>query len=245
MSALPINCTEAELSTYLQALEAGYLPTSCLDTSASEQSKLIPIASKSYTHGKKTVSFLGFPSFRMLKHSKENHGAEKSTSLREARHAKESAPHEQTILPMEGLELMAEAQSFFTNTSELLEKHNRTFVFGKTLQQSPLKDLKRCSPLLTRWGITRAGECLSVQATVRTMNASGCSLLPTPTSHNAKEGNYPAEHTRNTKSLAAQIGGKINPAWNEWRMGWPANHTALSPLATDSLQAWLRSHGMS
>ena len=173
----------------------------------------------------------------------ESLGADWLKLFAEEVHAKESVRHEQTILPLEGLELMAEALSFFTNTSELLAKFNRTFVFGKILQQSPLKGLKRCSPVLTRWGITRGGECLSVEATVRTMKESGCSLLPTPTSHNAKEGNYPAEHRRNTKTLAAQIGGKINPEWNEWRMGWPVGWTDLKPLATDKFHQWLRSHG--
>lgn len=219
------------------------MPTSFLDIHHAEQLKSIPIAKKSYRHGSRMVSFPGFPSFQMSKPSTESHGEIKSTYSPEDPHAKASVRQEQTILPMEGLELMAEAQSFFTNTSELLAKHNRTFVFGKTLQQSPLKDLKRSSPLLTRWGITQGGECLSAQATVRTTKESGCSLLPTPTSHNAKEGNYPAEHTRNTRSLAAQIGGKINPEWNEWRMGWPINHSALSPLETGSRQAWLRLHG--
>jgi hypothetical protein len=76
------------------------------------------------------------------------------------------------------------------------------------------------------------------------MNESVCgSRLPTPTAHNSKEGAYPAEGTRNTPTLAFQIGGKINPDWNEWRMGWPIKWTDLKPLAMDKFQRWLHSHG--
>ena len=53
-------------------------------------------------------------------------------------------------------------------------------------------------------------------------------LWPTPTAHNAKEGAYPAEYTRNTPTLSARAGGRLNPRWVEWLMGFPDNHTDLS-----------------
>jgi hypothetical protein len=55
---------------------------------------------------------------------------------------------------------------------------------------------------------------------------------PTPTSHNAKECASPSEYNRNTPTLAAQAGGKLNPMWVEWLMGWPLGMTDLKPLAT-------------
>ena len=58
------------------------------------------------------------------------------------------------------------------------------------------------------------------------------SLWPTPTAHNAKEAGYPAEGKRNTPTLAWQVGGRLNPEWVEWLMGYPINHTALKPLET-------------
>jgi DNA (cytosine-5)-methyltransferase 1 len=56
---------------------------------------------------------------------------------------------------------------------------------------------------------------------------------PTPTSHMAKETNAPSEHNRNTPTLTAQAGGKLNPMWVEWLMGWPLGWTDLKPLETD------------
>lgn len=36
-------------------------------------------------------------------------------------------------------------------------------------------------------------------------------------------------------------GGRLNPDWVEWLMGWPIGWTALRPLATDRFRSWL--HG--
>lgn len=73
-------------------------------------------------------------------------------------------------------------------------------------------------------------------------------MLPTPTAHNAKKGAYPAEGERKTPSLAWILGGKINPQFTEWMMGWPINYTALRQLETvksrsksrQRLPSWLR-----
>ncbi len=74
MKQEPVNCTDSELSTYLQALEAGYLPTFYLDTNPSAQSKLMDIASKSYRRGRKTVTFLGFRFLMTLQNSTADPG---------------------------------------------------------------------------------------------------------------------------------------------------------------------------
>jgi len=58
-------------------------------------------------------------------------------------------------------------------------------------------------------------------------------MLPTPTCHNSKEGAYPAEFTKRTPTLATHAGGKLNPTWVEWLMGWPLEWTDLKPLETD------------
>jgi hypothetical protein len=57
--------------------------------------------------------------------------------------------------------------------------------------------------------------------------------FPTPTCHNSKEGAYPAEFTRKTPTLATHAGGKLNPTWVEWLMGWPLGWTDLKPLEMD------------
>jgi hypothetical protein len=49
----------------------------------------------------------------------------------------------------------------------------------------------------------------------------GRQMWPTPTAHNAKETNAPSESNRNTPTLAAEVGGKLNPTWVAWLMGFP------------------------
>ena len=62
---------------------------------------------------------------------------------------------------------------------------------------------------------------------------SGREKLPTPTCHNAKENASPSEYTRNTPTLATHAGGRINPQWVEYLMGWSIGWTDLKPLETD------------
>ena len=68
-------------------------------------------------------------------------------------------------------------------------------------------------------------------------------MLPPPMAHNAKEGGYPAEYTRNTPTLGAHCGGKIHPEFTEWMMGWPIGWTDLKPLETDKYHYARQQHG--
>ena len=58
-------------------------------------------------------------------------------------------------------------------------------------------------------------------------------MFPTPTAHNSKKCASPSEQNRNTPTLATHAGGKLNPMWVKWLMGWPLGHTDLKPLVTD------------
>lgn len=72
--------------------------------------------------------------------------------------------------------------------------------------------------------------------------ATAVKYWPTPTALNAKETNAPSESMRNTPTLAAQVGGSLNPNWVEWLMGWPIGHTDLKPLEMGKFQEWQRQH---
>ena len=76
------------------------------------------------------------------------------------------------------------------------------------------------------------------------MNLAGyAQKWPTPTAHNAKEINAPSEANRNTPTLAAQVGGTLNPTWVEWLMGWPLGWTDLKPLEMDKSLYVQQQHG--
>ena len=40
------------------------------------------------------------------------------------------------------------------------------------------------------------------------------------------------------------VGGKLNPTWVEWLMGWPLGWTDFAPLEMDKYQKWLELHGV-
>jgi hypothetical protein len=67
--------------------------------------------------------------------------------------------------------------------------------------------------------------------------------FPTPTAHNAKECASPSEYNRNTPTLATHAGGKLNPMWVEWLMGWPLAWTDLKPLEMDKFHFVPQQHG--
>lgn len=92
-----VNCNDLELSTYLQALAEGYLPTFYSDTSQSAQSRSMSIASKSYLRGKKTVVFHGFQSLQMFRSSTGQGGEDSSIASAEAFRARTSVAQEKEL----------------------------------------------------------------------------------------------------------------------------------------------------
>ncbi len=93
----------------------------------------------------------------------------------------------------------------------------------------------------THWSNRSMSDGAAVRLTLCGMAAKN--TWPTPTAHNAKETNAPSESKRNTPTLAAQVGGHLNPTWVEWLMGWPIGWTDCEPLATDRFRRWRRLHG--
>jgi hypothetical protein len=45
-------------------------------------------------------------------------------------------------------------------------------------------------------------------------------------------------------NLNDQLGGKLNPTWVGWLMGFPLGWLSLRPLETRKFQQWLRGHGV-
>lgn len=88
----------------------------------------------------------------------------------------------------------------------------------------------------------RRGEISEEEAT----QIAGTQVLwRTPVARDFREtvrgaGNFRAHDKEG--SLPDQAGGKLNPDWVEWLMGWPIGWTASEPLATGSYQQWLRQH---
>ena len=112
----------------------------------------------------------------------------------------------------------------------MLEQITRGTEFGSLEQTWPTPDAN-CGQRGTQPNWTPKRK--SGQPAQYTINQAVRDRLPTPTAHNAKECNSPSEQNRNTPTLATHAGGKLNPTWVEWLMGWPLGWTDLKPLEMD------------
>ena len=78
---------------------------------------------------------------------------------------------------------------------------------------------------------------------LRSQVAAG--MWPTPMAHDGKDcGSSPSQAGRNSPTLPVAAGGKLNPMWVEWLMGWPLGWTDLRASAMDRFRQWCDSHGV-
>ena len=95
-------------------------------------------------------------------------------------------------------------------------------------------------------GLMRDGVCSEQTMWVRRTSANASGYLPTPTARDWKDnGKSPAELARNSVTLATRAGGKLNPMWIEWLMGWPIGWTDLKPWAMGKYPQSLQKRGES
>ena len=225
--------------SYICLLEQGeeYLAESFSDIPASVLSKLNLTAEKSCCKDSATESSPNSQSGMMSEHLTESRGKERLMSCAADSPAKTSAAQEKEL---ESPEKKADCGKRWRG---LLVKLNQDLFSSKTVLCSELEDSMLFSKTLPKWGMMQDGELYQLPIAGLNTSETGCGYLPTPTRHNAIDGNYPSEKKRNTPSLATHAGGKINPEWTEWLMGWPHVWTDLRPLAMDKFQSWRQQHG--
>lgn len=259
----PLNCTSSELSTYLRALAADCLPTSCSATNASVPSKSIHIASKSYQHGKKTVSFHGFQFSVTSRNSTGDRGKDWLILSPEDSHAKT------LVTQVRELESQEVRVGSGNKCLEWFARLDRNTSLWRTPQPWLIVDLEPSLETWPRWGTMRDGECFPLPMLAHRTSereflywrtpclpGNGGSngkkklkrMLPTP---RVSRGNQnPSLGKRRNDCLTTEIigepilGMRPHPKFVEWMMGWPTGYSDISALETDKFQQWLRSHGI-
>ena len=215
----PLNCSDSELSTYLQALAAGYLPTYYSDTSPCVRSSGIPIASKSYQRGKKTVTFHGFPSLEMSSNLTESRGAELLTLWQVASRAK-TFPS-----PAQAPESTVNEADSGEKWPASLARYDRATSSWKTAQLSLLGDSEPSSVTWPRSGLMRAGECWERQTLVplTSGSASGLSLSiwPTPNCDGFRSDGELAILARTLTDYSQFVGMTEKAASSKRNQAWP------------------------
>ena len=89
-------------------------------------------------------------------------------------------------------------------------------------------DSRRNSPIYPRGNRTLIGAIAETEK------------WPTPKASDA-EGGLGARGAGGP-NLKTEAGGKLNPNWVEWLMGWPIGWTAFEPVGTESFQRWQQGH---
>lgn len=68
-------------------------------------------------------------------------------------------------------------------------------------------------------------------------------LFATPGTRGIDSSKHVRAAAKKRGTFIVHNGGKLNPNWVEWLMGWPIGWTDLEPLAMDKFQLWLEKHG--
>jgi hypothetical protein len=127
----------------------------------------------------------------------------------------------------------------------------------RTRQCSLVEDSPVFSQTWPAWGSLRDGECLEHTTPALAMSEKGCGFWPTPTKRDSRTlaGSQPPKRAPTsglplawtialTLTPEQRSGGRLNPTWVEWLMGWPRGWTDLRPLGTARFREWQLQHGI-
>lgn len=227
---------------FSRALVAEFSEGTCSDGEPSAQLNVISTPHP-FWHRDKTTDISRLSRFGLTYQLlTEDRGEELLKSFRAASRVRTSAPQE-TTEAKDSKAYQAQSHPLGSTWRGLSVRFDLITSLWRTANTLFDVALPLSSVTLPRWGMMRRGELWERMRSGQTTTVKDAgSMLPTPTCHNAKEGAYPAEFTRNTPTLGARLGGKPNPEYIEWMMGFPIGWTACVPLETHKFQAWQRSH---
>ena len=121
---------------------------------------------------------------------------------------------------------------------------NCTGLDGGSNSRRALKKRKEMwpTPRTPSGGADCSGAKTRISGHKGTTNLEGAvRMWTTPVSDDT--GHRKNKYAQGGTALSTQAGGKLNPMWVEWLMGWPPGWTDLKPLEMDRFQKWLDEHG--
>ena len=130
------------------------------------------------------------------------------------------------------------------NTTDSFANYDPSSSSWKTSQLCMTGGLMSYSATWPRAGTMRNGTAYPRPPLVPHILENASGLLPTPVAYDATPGG-PNNHYKGLGHYAKhQLGGKLNPRWVEWLMGYPDNWTELDASATPSShKSQRKSHG--
>ena len=216
---------------YSRVLVEEYLGDTSLDGEQSVQSNGNHIQ-QAYCAPDKMMDFSRLSRFGMTyKPLMETRGEELLMSYRAAFHAKTSQLQETET------DLMESEAECGEKCQGLLAKYDQDMHLWRTVQCSLLEDLNESLQTLPQWGMTVGGELYLLPTLVQTIDAKESGFTHVWGTPKAQDSRH-ALRDRGKGNLGEQVsglhnGGKLNPLWTEWLMGWPLGWTDLKPLEMD------------
>jgi hypothetical protein len=239
---------------FSQALVEEYSEASSLDGAQSAQSSGSHTQQAYCAPDKMTAFSRLSPSGMMFKPFEESRGEELLMSYLEAFHAKTSQSRGGgRVLTGTEVECGVKWRGSFT-------RYSPDSCSWKTHQFSLLEGLEEFLGTWPQWGLMRGGECWEQQTLEQTIRGTESGFVgqtfPTPDASCGQRGTQPhwtpkrksghqAQYTINqaVRDLEQSSGGKLNPVWLEWVMGWPMHWTDLRPLETGKSHSAQPQHG--
>jgi hypothetical protein len=119
----------------------------------------------------------------------------------------------------------------------LLARFDQDTHSWRTVQCSLLEEELESLQTLPQWGMTVGGELYLLPTLVQTIDAKESGFARVWGTPKAQDSRH-ALRDRGKGNLGEQVsglhdGGKLNPTWVEWLMGWPLGWTDLKPLEMD------------
>jgi len=228
---------------FSQALVEEYLAANSLDGEQSVQSNGKP-TQQAYCAPDKMMAFSRLSRFGMTyKPLTEILGEELSMSSVVAFHVKT------LVSPATETDLTENDQECGEKWHGLLAKFDLDTHSWRTVQCSLLEDLNESLQTLPQWGMTVGGELYLLPTLVQTIDAKESGFTHVWGTPKAQDSRH-ALRDRGKGNLGEQVsglhnGGKLNPVWTEWLMGWPIGWTDLKPLEMDKSHYAPQQHGES
>lgn len=252
---------------FLPELAAEYSAGTCLDGDVSAQLSTTNTQETCCLQGSKMDACQNSQSGTTCEPLTETSGEEWLTLYREAFRAKTF--HQ----PEKEQESKEQEADYGKKWHELSVKYDRNTHSWKTHRCLFDEDLPQSLVTLPKWGMMRSGVLFRLRTAEHPTCENESGYWPTPRANDGEKrgtiannprnglpsaamystpcardwkdnGKSPAELARNSETLATQAGGRLNPTWVEWLMGWPLGWTDCDALVTDKFQSWQQQHGV-
>lgn len=171
----------------------------------------------------------------------ESHGRELLTSFLEDFRARTSAR------PVVEQESMVTNQAYGKKWHESSMRYDLNTYSWKTHPSLLEEGLPWSSVTLPKLGLIASGVVFQQKNLVRLISETVCGwpgeMFAAPQARDYRPGSLDRwNDPRRSRNLNDQVGGLLNPRWEEWLMGWPIGWTKLKPLAMDRFLEWQQQH---